>query len=130
MLRNHGFSNPRGRLLGMLMVAAVVTSVLAPIPTRTAYALDIPVQVYPADYAETTSITDPPLGVPSFSWSAVTGATNYRLQVDTDIGFTLPIVMDVTTRNAAYTPYQTAHLFGDGEWYWRVRVEEPTPVGD
>ena len=130
MLRKPG-SKPRPwNLFSMVMVATLLVSILAPIPTQTAYALDIPQPLYPADYAETTSLSDPPLGVPSFSWSAVSGATNYRLQVDTDIGFTLPIVMDVTTRNAAYTPYQTSHLFGDGEWYWRVRVEEPTPVGD
>ncbi len=117
-------------LFSITIIAAIIVSLIAPLPTLTAYALDIPQPVYPADYAATTVLTDPPVGVPSFAWSAVTGATNYRLQVDTDIAFTTPIVMDVTTNNPAYTPSQTAHLLADGEWYWRVRVEAPTPVGE
>ena len=118
------------KFFSLFIIAAFIVSLIAPLPTQTAYALDIPQQLYPADYATTTILTDPPLGVPSFVWSAVVGATNYRLQVDTDIAFTTPITMDVTTNNSAYTPSQTAHLLADGEWYWRVRVEAPTPVGE
>jgi len=130
MIIRHHSAIKSWKAFSIIISAVLIVSIIAPIPTRTVYALDIPQPVYPADYADTTVLTDPPLGIPSFAWTAVEGATNYRLQVDTDIGFTTPIVMDVTTNNNAYTPYQTSHLLADGEWYWRVRVEAPTPVGD
>ena len=117
-------------VLSILITAVMIVSTIVPIPTTTAYALDIPQLTYPPNYAETTPVTDPPLGIPSFAWSAVSGATKYRLQADNDIGFNIPIIMDITTKNTAFTPASTTHLFGDGEWYWRVRVEEPTPVGE
>jgi len=114
----------------MVMVAAMAVGVVAPITTKTAYALDIPQPLYPDNYATTTSVSDPPLGIPSFAWSEVEGTIKYRLQVDSDIGFSVPIVLDITTSNTSYTPAAVGHLFADGEWFWRVRVDQPTPVGE
>ena len=108
----------------------MIVSIIAPFNTSTAYALDIPLPIYPENYADTTSVTDPPLGIPSFTWSAVAGATQYRLQVDSEIGFNTPIVLNITTNNTSYTPASTSYLFADGLWYWRVRVEKPLPVGE
>ena len=88
-----------------------------------AYAIDTPQPLYPQNFAITDPITDPPDGVPSFSWSSVTGANTYRIQVDGDIGFTQPITMDITTPNTSFTPQPVGHLFADGDWYWRIRVE-------
>jgi len=107
----------------------MIVSFITPITAFTAYALDIPQPIYPDNYANTTPDSDPPLGIPSFSWSAVIGAKTYRLQVDSEIGFNDPIVMNITTSNTSYTPVSTSHLFADGEWFWRVHVETPAPVG-
>ena len=70
-------------------------------------------------------MNSPPLGIPEFQWTAVSGATSYRLQVSSDIAFTSPIV-NITTPNVKYTPNATS--FSDAVWYWRVRVEAPAPV--
>jgi hypothetical protein len=110
--------------------ALIIITFIAPFSVKTAYALDIPQPIYPGNYATTTPDSDPPLGIPSFSWSAVSGATKYRLQVDSEIGFNTPIFLNITTKNRSYTPPLTNNLFADGEWYWRIRVEEPTPVGE
>ncbi len=118
------------RLLSILITVWMVMSLVVPATTSTALALDIPQPVYPANYAQTTSITDPPLGVPSFSWTSVNGALKYRLQVDNDIGFNNPIALDTQTASTSYTPASSWHLFADGVWYWRVRVDEPGPVGE
>jgi hypothetical protein len=115
--------------LSYFMTFAIVLSFIAPIKVGIALAANAPLPLYPLDGAITTSITDQPLGVPSFSWSVVNGATKYRLQVDSEIGFNNPITMDVQTPNTSFTPYSNGHLFADGEWYWRVRVEAPAPVG-
>ena len=130
MSLKHASTTKSWRFFSLVLISVMITSLIAPVTIKTAYALSVPIPDYPDNYATTTSITDPPLGVPSFAWTAVDGATRYRLQADSDIGFGTPIVMDITTQNTTYTPSQTNHLFGDGEWYWRVRVEEPTPVGE
>ena len=119
---------PWGLFLFIISVIMLI-SFTTPINSYTAYALDIPQPIYPENYADTTPDTNPPLGIPSFSWSIVSGATKYRLQVDSEIGFNTPIVLNITTQNTSYTPASTSYLFADGEWYWRVRVEEPAPVG-
>ena len=118
------------RLLSMVLCAIMMVSFITPYQVNIAYAFAVPQPQYPENYASTTAATDPPLGVPSFSWSMVEGATKYRLQVDNDIAFSSPIMMDILTPNTSYTPVSKSHLFSDGLWYWRVRVEQPTPVGE
>jgi hypothetical protein len=130
MIKIQDFSRKLMRLLSILISAIMVVGFIAPFNATTAFALDVPQPIFPLNSSLTTSVTDPPLGVPSFSWTAVVGATDYRLQVDSDIGFGTPIVLNITTKNTSYTPALTAHLFADGEWYWRVRVEKPLPVGE
>ncbi len=76
----------------------------------------------PADGAITTAASHPPLGIPEFAWSAVPAATSYRIQFSQDIAFTTKV--EVTTPNLAHTPTD-ASKFGDGTWYWRVRVDGP-----
>jgi hypothetical protein len=95
-----------------------------------ASALNIPQPISPASDTTTTPDTDPPLGVPSFTWSPVPGAVIYRLQVDNDSTFNQPIFLDVTTHYLSYTPQSPDRLFVDGKWYWRVRVEDPSPVSE
>src|SRR5512143_322375 len=98
------------RSFSNIITAIIIVSLLFPFTANTAFAAGVPQPLYPADFANTTSVTDPPLGIPSFSWSAVTGANIYRLQVDNEIGFNLPITLDITTHNTTYTPQSTAHL--------------------
>ena len=127
-------ANPSPRkfrgLFSLIFNAIILVSLSTPTPVNPSYVSDIPQPIYPENYANSTPITDPPLGVPSFSWSAVSGATKYRLQVDNDIGFNPPIVLNITTQNTAYTPASKSYLFSDGEWYWRVRVDEPATAGE
>ena len=104
----------------------VILSFVAPSTAKAALAMDAPQLLYPENGATTTSITDRPLGVPSFSWTAVSGATKYRLQVASGSGFNAPITLDILTNNTSYTPSSIGHLFADNIWYWRVRVENPS----
>jgi hypothetical protein len=119
-----------GCLFYSIITAVIIACLITPLSTIKSYALDIPIPTYPQNYAHTTPDSDPPLGVPSFSWSTVLGANVYRLQVDSENGFNQPIYLDISTRNSSFTPQFDGHLFSDGEWFWRVRVEDPSPVSD
>lgn len=77
--REHSRVKPK-RLFYSIFTAVIIISFIAPLSTIKVYALDIPIPIYPVNYAITTPDTDPPLGVPSFSWSTVMGANIYRLQ--------------------------------------------------
>jgi hypothetical protein len=101
---------------------------LNPLSLKSASATDVPVPIAPADMATITIDEAPPLAIPEFKWSAVSGATSYRFQVSADIAFTSTVV-NITTPNTSYTP-TNATVFSDGTWFWRVRVEAPTPIGD
>ncbi|NLD73796.1 MAG: hypothetical protein GX649_13920, partial [Chloroflexi bacterium] len=106
-----------------LALALLVALPLAPASAQT------PVAPTPlAPEGETIYPTEAtPLAIPEFRWTAVEGATSYRLQVSRDNFATL--ALNVTTANTAYTPLQSSSL-PDGTWTWRVRVEKPTPASD
>ena len=119
------------RVICIIIIAIFVVGIFSPIPFEDVYALDAPLLTSPTNNSDTTTIYYPPLGIPTFVWSAVAGATEYRLQVDSEIGFNSPIALEVTTTNTQFTPTSmSSTLFADGEWYWRVRVEKPTPVSN
>jgi hypothetical protein len=101
---------------------------LNPLSVKSASATDVPVPIAPADNATITKDEAPPLAIPEFKWTAVSGATSYRLQVSGDIAFTSTVV-NITTPNTSYTP-TNATVFPDGQWFWRVRVEAPSPISD
>jgi hypothetical protein len=113
------------RIFAIIINLIIVASFFSPMFATTAFAIDTPQPLYPQNFAITDPITDPPAGVPSFSWSSVTGANIYRLQVDDDVEFAQPITMDITTPNTSFSPQSVGHLFTDGDWYWRLRVEDP-----
>jgi hypothetical protein len=96
--------------------------------TPAAYALDAPVLLAPDQGIVTTVDNNPPLALPEFHWTQVSGALTYRFQISPDIGFATTAV-NITTANNRYTPTSVAAL-PDGHWYWRVRVETPAPAGD
>src|SRR4030042_3620972 len=55
----------------------------------------------------------------------------YLLQLDSEIGFNEPILLNITTPNTSFPPISMSQqLFADGDWFWRVRVDSPTPVSD
>jgi sugar lactone lactonase YvrE len=116
------------RWLRVLACVVMLSSILiSPVSLSPVYALDVPVLIAPIDGSTTTVVDSPPLGIPEFKWGSVTGATKYRLQVSGDIAFTSTII-NITTPNTTYTPTNSVS-FSDVVWYWRVRVEEPSPVG-
>jgi hypothetical protein len=88
--------------------------------------VDPPGLVFPINGEVATVQNFPPLGVPTFSWKPVTGATDYHLQINSDPYFTLPNLLEIHTTNLRYTPTDL-ESFPDGTYYWRVRVEEPLP---
>lgn len=124
LLRAKHWSGPAFPLilsaLGLLCVALYV---LWP---GAAQALDAPIPRGPANGATTTVTSHPPLGIPEFAWQPVAGAATYRIQFSQDIAFTTKV--EVVTANPTHTPTD-ASKFGDGTWYWRVRVESPS-AGD
>ena len=64
--------------------------------------------------------------LPSFEWNSVAGATSYRIQVDDNSNFSSPTIDEVT----AITNWiiEPGNEFGDGTYYWHVRVESPEPT--
>lgn len=110
------------------MIWVVLAAVFVPGAAVRVYALDAPTPLSPSDGTTTTIESYPPLGIPEFTWAPVSGATRYRIQVSGDIAFASLIVNDTTT-NTRYTP-TSAGSFSDGTWYWRVRVEAPSPASD
>jgi len=108
------------RLLLLLFAVAMIVSRRAPAAVA---ALPAPVLLTPPNGATTTAADYPPLGIPEFTWERVPDALTYRIQFSQDIAFTTKV--EVVTANPAYTPTD-AGKFGDGTWYWRVRVESPS----
>jgi len=56
--------------------------------------------------------------VPRFSWTAVEGAKEYRLQISTQDNFV--VYEQIVTRNTDYTPVQA--LINDRDYFWRVQA--------
>jgi hypothetical protein len=65
---------------------------------------------------------------PAFSWSAISGATTYTLQVSKVPTFaTLAVNKTITAPATTYTP--TVNLTANTLYYWRVRVNGPYGPG-
>ncbi|MEJ5197810.1 MAG: hypothetical protein WHX53_02695 [Anaerolineae bacterium] len=110
-----------GFLLFLLTLLFAAIRFLAP---TAVHALDAPILSTPTNGVTTTIANYPPLGIPDFVWTAVPGATQYRLQISQDPLFASK--QEWTTANPRFTPLDAT--LADGVWYWRVRVEQPTPV--
>jgi hypothetical protein len=109
----------------LLMVALTLSGLLvaaAPAVDRPASfaapLADPPVLVSPIDGATTTGASDPPVGVPTFQWLPVAGATLYHVQVSASAGFAT-VVIERDTYATTYTP---EIAFADGLYYWRVKA--------
>jgi hypothetical protein len=63
-----------------------------------------------------TSVT---FATPTLTWDMVEGAEYYELQVDTDAGFGVPVLITRSLRMNSFTYQGTLQ---NGTYYWRVRV--------
>ncbi len=60
-----------------------------------------------------------PIGLyPIYSWTPVPGASRYRIDIDTDAGFSSPIYESKITANTTYSPQ--VNYLGTQHYYWRV----------
>ncbi|MBN1488227.1 MAG: hypothetical protein JW981_11345, partial [Anaerolineae bacterium] len=62
---------------------------------------------------------------PALSWTTITGATSYRLQVDNSESFSSPEI-DTTT---SYNSYSPGFGLGEGTYYWRVLANNACGAG-
>jgi hypothetical protein len=111
------------RIFTVILLASML--LVSPLGTMPAQAL-APTLLGPTNHSTTTSVDSPPLGIPEFSWTEVSGATNYQIQISANENFTTWILSEVTY-NTTYTPYKSGNtnLFSDGTWYWHVKVNSP-----
>ncbi len=117
-----------GYLFYSLIISFVILGFMTPYAAVPADTVESPHLIYPGNNTSTTPESDPPTGMPDFAWSAVLEANQYRLQVADNLGFNSPAV-DISTWNTTYSPLLSDDFLSDGDWYWRVRVEDPTPTG-
>ncbi len=117
------------RIVTTLVLCSIV---LFPVPLSSApSAWPAPVLLAPANGITTTVLNYPPAAVPVFEWAPVTGATQYRIQIDDDsCAFGEPIRYNQVTPNTKYIPISNAVFTDNTNWCWRVRVEQPLPSGD
>jgi hypothetical protein len=85
---------------------------------NTYIALSAPTLIAPPNNA--TNVAQAPL----FDWSDVPTATNYRLQVSTNSGFTGTMAIDVIV--SGVSQYQSPNLLLNTLYYWRVKSRTAT----
>jgi len=129
MVKINLLSVGRQHILRIICLCAFVLSLFSPLNSIPAYAIDAPTPVAPADNFTVTatgyngSLEMPPTAIPEFSWTAVQGATRYRLEISADIAFT--IKKQYTTPLTLFTPPNVADFSDNTLYYWRVIVEAP-----
>jgi len=119
----------RQHIFRIITLGALALSLFSPMHVTPAYAIDAPTPITPADNITVTatensgSLAMPPTAIPEFSWTAVGGATRYRLEISADIAFT--IKKQYTTPLTRFTPPNVADFADNTLYYWRVMVEAP-----
>lgn len=63
--------------------------------------------------------------IPRFTWSAVSGASSYVIEISSQENFS-DLLVNVTTRNTSYTPEKS--LANNKDYFWRVRAISPRKV--
>ena len=118
------------RLISFLIIASLFTLSFSSVWAAPLADYAPPVQTGPADGAvftatgENSTTPAPPVAIPAFSWNQVDGATAYRIQLSQDQSFSTKI--EFTTKLTRFTPTSVLQ-FNDGIWYWRVKVDFPSP---
>jgi hypothetical protein len=77
--------------------------------------LPAPTLSSPSNYATGVSIT------PTFSWSSVSGADYYQIQVSTSSSFSTTVIDETYLSSTSYTPYSSEALSYSTSYYWRIR---------
>lgn len=114
----HSFAHP-GRYLKWKAVFAssesLNTATLSNISVTYTTRLNSPNLVNPSNSTYTNDTT------PTFSWSSLSGATGYLLQLDTLDSFDTPDLIEATVGSTSYTP---ASELSEGIWYWRTAAND------
>jgi len=58
---------------------------------------------------------------PTFRWTNMNGASAYELQIDNNMAFLNPEILDSNILNNSYT---ITNPFADNTYYWRVRIKD------
>lgn len=88
--------------------------------------IDAPALLAPMSSAVTTGgdaakgATNPPLGLPTLTWQAVLGATQYQVEISASPGFATLVISPAPTTVA--TMYVPTIALKDGDYFWRVRA--------
>jgi hypothetical protein len=108
-------TRPDFSALPELAVAAVATPVEPP---------PAPLLIAPADGAQTTGLSHPPLGLPTLIWQPVSTPANYHVQLANNDGFSNAV--DLYTYSDRYsTGVSNGDVpmgWVDGDYYWRVQA--------
>lgn len=64
---------------------------------------------------------------PTLTWSAVTWATGYQIQIDDNANFSSVAVQSGVLNGVSYTP-STLYPMPNGTWFWRVRARKADGV--
>lgn len=128
LLNSYEFSLHPKRVSIAGMILALSFLMFSPSPDVQALSQEVPSLIAPANNSLVTatgynhSLARPPVAIPIFHWTAIFGATSYRIQLSQDIAFTTKI--EFTTPYTKFTPPNVSQI-NDGTWYWRVRVDAP-----
>ncbi len=127
MSEAHFFPSPKrhGHWLSFILLFSLICGQGAVAMAAPAAPPPPPVLIVPEDGAITTGTSEPPVGVPTFRWAAVSGATRYHIQISASPGFASP-VDESDTIALVYTPKMA---LADGIYYWRVRAGNATEWG-
>ncbi|MDI6792661.1 MAG: Ig-like domain-containing protein [bacterium] len=77
-----------------------------------------PALIWPPQHEETVTNDN----TPTLQWRAVTGATEYGLQVDNNPDYSSPVIN--ITRPGGTTSYTVTEPLADGTYYWRMRAKD------
>lgn len=118
-------SNVKKFFLSILLSSVILTT---NIPMLAQASAPVPTPVFPYDGKTViANLSASQFSVPTFRWEGVNGATSYRLEVSHSMDFVT--TYSITTVQTAYAPTNPISEWPEGKYYWRVRVEQPTPGG-
>ncbi len=85
--------------------------------------LSAPTLLGPADNSSFNGVPSSELP-PTFSWTEVSGANGYLLEIDTEMPLSAPIAYTVPVTGGSTTSKTPSIEFSDGTYYWRVSATD------
>jgi hypothetical protein len=61
---------------------------------------------------------------PTLTWSPVTYATAYEVQVDTETSFAVPLIYQIIVGDTLTLTIPPEYALANGLYYWRVRARD------